>query len=169
MLSAKSQSAIPSKITFLPIKSTAKCKTGIVSGVSCKDEHGSPVSASLLRSADMIIPTALRAAFSEREGFLPLSPLIEEMPDRAEESTRANHVHPYETNKKAPPGNQISRQCRNISAVIFPQTRCFSAAALPHRSPPAKRTRRRCLRPDRCRPPAHAAAPCHRSPASAAW
>ena len=82
---------------------------------------------------------------------------------------RANHVHPYETNKKAPPGNQISRQCRNISAVIFPQTRCFSAAALPHRSPPAKRTRRRCLRPDRCRPPAHAAAPCHRSPASAAW
>ena len=89
---------------------------------------------------------------------------------------RANHVRPYSThhhhphpNKKAPPGNQISRQCRNISAVIFPQTRCFSAAALPHQSPPAKRTRRRCLRPDRCRPPAHAAAPCHRSPASAAW
>ena len=43
-----------------------------------RGEHGSP--------GTLLTPTALRATSSKRGGFAKLSPLIEEMPDRAEES-----------------------------------------------------------------------------------
>ena len=57
----------------------------------CRGEHSSPA----VRLADITTLTTLRTVSSMRGGFTKLSPLPEEMPDRAEESIRANTVRPY--------------------------------------------------------------------------